>query len=111
MSASAKIDWGLLPVAMPDGQLMPHLSARHRTAMVDAVFEGTGGAERLMAWANQKENYEVFITKLWAKGMAKSSSVEVSSTQSVEDLFGQLDMIEGSARDVTPAEAHQDSDD
>lgn len=108
MSTSAKIDWGLLPVAMPDGQLMPHLSARYRTSQVDAIYEGCGGPERLLAWANKPENYPIFITKIWAKGMAKSSSVEVSSTQSVEDLFGQLDMIEGSARDVTPDTASDD---
>lgn len=61
---------------MPDGQLMPHMSARYRTAMIDAVFEGAGGFERLLAWVEKSnDNYGEFF-KIWAKGAIRSPAVD-----------------------------------
>lgn len=96
------ITWNHLPVPMPGGAMLPHLSARMRTATVDAVFQMTGGAERLADWANKPENYGDFVTKVWAKGMAKSVSAELTAdTQSLEGLLAQLDAGEH-AKVVSP---------
>lgn len=98
----AKIGWNHLPVALPGGAMLPHLSARLRTATVDAVFMMTGGPERLADWANKPENYGDFITKVWAKGMAKSVSAELTAdTQSLEGLLAQIDAGEH-AKVVSP---------
>ena len=91
MTAQPRIDWSALPVAMPDGQLLPHLSARLRTQTIDALFVGSGGFERALAWIEQSDdNYKEFF-KIWAKGAAKSTSVELNAGQGVEDLLARLD--------------------
>lgn len=69
--------------------MLPHLSARMRTAVVDQVFVMTGGTERLADWATK--NYGDFITKVWAKGMAKPISVEVQDSDSLEAMLTALD--------------------
>jgi hypothetical protein len=85
-----KIKWNL-PMALPGGELLPHMSARRRTEIVDTVFEGIGGVERLAAYASRNdENYGNFI-KIWAKGQAKASSVEVHGSEGVENMLKRLD--------------------
>jgi hypothetical protein len=87
----AKIKWNL-PMALPGGELLPHMSAKMRTQTVDAVFEGLGGHERLAAWAGKNDaNYEAFVTKLWGKGQAKSSQVELGASEGVEAMLKRLD--------------------
>lgn len=99
---AGKVSWNHLPVALPGGAMLPHLSARQRTATVDAVFLMVGGAERLADWANKPENYGEFVTKVWAKGMAKSVSAELTAdAQSLEGLLAQLDAGEH-AKVVSP---------
>lgn len=96
-----KITWDHLPLVTPAGAMLPHLSARQRTATVDTVFQMIGGPERLADWANKPENYGEFITKVWAKGMAKPVAVEVTDAESLEGLLAELDAGEH-AKDVTP---------
>lgn len=98
---SEPIDWKHLPVALPGGGLLPHISGRLRTATVDAVFQMTGGVERLADWANKPENYGEFVTKVWAKGMSKPISVETTSDDSLEGLLAALDQGEH-AKVVSP---------
>lgn len=86
---SNEVEWKHLPISLPNGGMLPHLSGRMRTAVVDAVFQMTGGTERLADWADK--NYGEFITKVWAKGMSKPISVEVSEDGSLEDLLAALD--------------------
>lgn len=89
---SKTVDWRHLPVALPGGGMLPHLSGRMRTATVDAVFQMIGGTERLADWANRPENYGDFVTKVWAKGMSKPVSVETTLTDdSMEALVARLD--------------------
>lgn len=95
------INWTHLPVAMPGGAMMPHMSGRMRMAVVDAVFEMTGGTERLADWANKPENYGDFITKVWAKGISRPMSVEHTADDSLEGLLARLDAGEHS-RVVSP---------
>ncbi len=81
--------------------MLPHLSARMRTSTVDAVFQMIGGAERLADWANKPENYGDFVTKVWAKGMAKPVSVELTDSESLEGLLAKLDAGEN-AKVISP---------
>lgn len=79
------------PMTMPGGDIMPHMSARNRTRMMDLVFEGSGGFDRLLAFAEKNdENYTVFF-KEWAKGAVRSSNVEVGVSEGVENLLDRLD--------------------
>lgn len=70
---------------------MPHLSARLRTEMVDALFIGSGGFERAQAWINKNDdNYGDFF-KIWAKGAIRATSTELTADDSVEALLAKLD--------------------
>lgn len=87
----AKRDWSHLPIAMPGGAMMPHISARLRTEMIDALFVGSGGFERAQAWIDKSDdNYGEFF-KIWAKGAVRSTNVELSADSSVESLLLELD--------------------
>lgn len=97
----SKVNWNHLPVALPGGAMLPHLSARMRTQTVDTVFQMVGGTDRLAAWAGRPENYGDFVTKVWAKGMAKPLSVELTDTDSLEGLLAKLDQGEH-AKVVSP---------
>ena len=96
-----------LPTSLPGGELMPHMSARLRTATIDALFEATGGFERAKAWIEKSdENYGEFFTKIWAKGAAKAVSHELGMSEGVESLLDKLDAaeraqtIEGSFKEI-----------
>ncbi len=83
--------WSTLPISMPGGGLMPHLSARMRTEMVDALFVGAGGFDRALTWINASDdNYGEFL-KIWARGAVRSTNVELSADDSVEALLAKLD--------------------
>lgn len=83
------VEWKHLPVALPGGGMLPHISGRMRTATVDAVFVMIGGTERLADWA--AKNPGEFYTKIWGKGMSKPVTVEVQDTDSLESLLAALD--------------------
>lgn len=96
---------------MPDGSLLPHMSAKLRTQTIDAVFQGAGGAERLLAWVEASdENYAKFF-EVWARGAVRSTNVELSASEGVESLLEKLDraenakLIDGQARLVPEDEA------
>lgn len=94
-----------LPVALPGGDILPHMSARMRTRTIDALFEATGGFDRAVAWIESSdEAYGEFFTKVWAKGAAKVSNTEITASESVEDLLAKLDAAERNTIDITPAE-------
>ncbi len=90
------------PMALPGGQMMPHLSARRRHEICDTVFEMLGGVERLHHEANRdKESYWDFM-KLWQKGLPRAVATEHSTTEDVEKLLEKLDRAE-TAKDITDA--------
>lgn len=98
------VKWSHLPTSLPDGSLLPHVSAKLRTQTIDAVFEGVGGAERLRGWVEASdENYGTFL-QIWARGAVRSSNVEVGVSEGVEALLDKLDradnakMIDGTAQ-------------
>lgn len=92
-----------LPIGLPGGELMPHMSARARTRTIDALFEAAGGFERALAWIDRgDENFGEFFTKVWAKGAAKPVSVEHSASEGVEALLEKLDAAERDTIDITP---------
>lgn len=83
--------WSHMPIAMPGGSMMPHLSARMRTEMVDMLFVGSGGFERALAWINKDDdNYGEFF-KIYAKGAIRASSLELTTDDSVEAALAKLD--------------------
>lgn len=90
-----KVNWNHLPVSLPEGGLLPHVSARLRRQTIDAVFEMTGGTERLAAWAEKSDdNYKVFVTQVWAPGQAKSANVELGVSDGLEAMLDKLDRAE-----------------
>ncbi len=99
---SDKVDWLNLPVALPGGGLVPHLSGRRRMQIVDTVFEMIGGTDRFAAWA--EKNPGEFYTKIYAKGMSKPISIETSNDDSLEGLLARLDGGEH-AKVVSPDDA------
>jgi hypothetical protein len=85
-----------LPIALPGGQLMPHMSARRRHEIIDTVFEMVGGVERLAHQVEKNdESYWEFM-KLWGKGLPRAVATEHSATASVEGLLDKLDALDRS---------------
>lgn len=87
------------------------MSARLRTEIIDAVFEGVGGAERLRSWVEASDaNYAEFV-KMWARGAVRSTNVELTASEGVENLLEKLDraenakLIDGQATLVPDSEA------
>ena len=71
--------------------MLPHMSARLRTETIDALFVGMGGYEKAKAFFQKSdENYLEFI-KIWAKGAARSSNVEVTASDGIESMLKRLD--------------------
>jgi hypothetical protein len=88
------LTWGGLPATLPGGDLLPHMSAKRRRQTIDALYVGAGGDARALDWINKSdENYGEFF-KIWAKGEAKATSVEVGVGEGVEDLLDRLDRAE-----------------
>lgn len=102
-------NWSNIPIQMPGGELLPHMSARRRTEMIDALFEGTGGFERARAWIEASdENYGKFFLGPYARGAVRSSNVEVKAPTTLEDIISQLDA--GEHAKVINGEANNDGD-
>lgn len=101
------------PSVLPGGALMPHMSARQRTQVIDALFEATGGFEKAQAWIEKSDdNYAEFF-KIWAKGAQRATSVEVSANGDLADIIKRLDeedrmkaatVIEGTVTDAVEKE-------
>lgn len=82
-----------LPMSLPGGDLMPYMSARRRQEIADIVFEQVGGVPRMVAWVEKSDdNYGMFLTKIWAKGMLRPVNDERAGGPSdVESLLARLD--------------------
>lgn len=94
------------PTVLPGGYLLPHMSARLRTQIMDTLFQITGGVERAQAWIEKSdENYGEFF-KMWAKGQARQTAVEHNVGPSVEQMIDRLDERDRKKQelmiDVTP---------
>jgi hypothetical protein len=85
-----------LPIALPGGQLMPHMSARRRHEIMDTVFEMTGGVERLAHQVNKDDSSYWEFMKLWGKGLPRAVATEHSATAGVEQLLDKLDALDRS---------------
>lgn len=98
----AKVNWGMLPAGMPNGDILPHTSAKMRTNMIDQVFFHIGGAERFADWAD-KNPTEFY--KMYARGAVRASSQELNVGEGVEALLARLDedanIIEGECEVVS----------
>lgn len=82
------------PIALPGGELLPHMSARRRHEICDTVFEMIGGVDRLAHEADRdQESYWEFM-KLWSKGLPRAVATEHSVSDGVETLLDKLDQAE-----------------
>ncbi len=71
--------------------MMPYMSARLRTQTIDALFEASGGFERALAYIDRNDdNYGEFF-KIWAKGAVRTTGVEHTASESLEDMLAKLD--------------------
>lgn len=84
----AKVNWSKLPVTLPNGQMMPHISARMRTETFDIAFQEIGGQEALNDWARQNKGE---FYKMYARGAVRSTNVELATDGSIETLLDRLD--------------------
>ena len=80
-----------LPSSAPGGDMMPYMSARRRTATIDALFEASGGFERAKAWIESSNDAYSEFFKIWAKGAVRTSGVEHTASESLEDMLAKLD--------------------
>lgn len=102
MLQRAMSDTPKLPMGLPGGQLMPHLSARRRHEVLDTVFEMLGGPERLHHEANRDRDAYWEFMKLWGKGLPRAVATEHSvNNESVDELVKKLEARERGIIDVT----------
>jgi hypothetical protein len=80
-----------LPIVLPGGTIMPHLSARRRHEILDTAFEMMGGVERLVHEAERTPDSYWELMKLWGKGLPRAVATEHSASANVEDLLDRLD--------------------
>ena len=79
-------------MTMPNGQLIPHMSGRRRTELIDALFEASGGFQRALAWIEKDDvNYGEFFKGMWAKGASRPVSVEHNAGGGLEALLEKID--------------------
>lgn len=96
-------DWSKMPVPVPGGSLLPHMSARARTQTVDALFEGCGGYDRALQWIEaDDENYGKFFVHIWAKGVERPVHMEHGMDDGMEAALARLDTRPAPAVEVTP---------
>lgn len=95
---SKRVNWSGLPVTMPNGAMMPAMSARMRTELVDGAFYEIGGPAAFADWA--RENKSDFY-KMWGRGAVHSASVELHADESIEAILDRLDAGEH-AKVVSP---------
>lgn len=90
-----------LPMQLPGGVLMPHLSARRRHEVLDTVFEMLGGPERLHSEANRdRDGYWEFM-KMWAKGLPRAVATEHSvNNESMDELLKKIEARERRGEDI-----------
>jgi hypothetical protein len=71
--------------------IMPHMSARARTAIMDEVFQKTGGSDKMAEWVQKNDdNYGKFL-QMWAKGAMRPASIENAQAQTLEEMLERLD--------------------
>jgi hypothetical protein len=89
---------------MPGGEMLPHMSARMRTQTIDALFVGSGGFDRALAWIESSDEAYTEFFKIWAKGAVRPTAVEHSMGAGVEEALKKLDEAERRSDivDVTP---------
>lgn len=85
-----------------DGAVIPH-AGRYARESVLLAFEMIGGVERMADWATK--NPGEFYTKLFTKVVTRE--VEVSASESIEDLLLRLDRSE---RETLTADAEDTED-
>lgn len=100
-----------LPIALPGGELVPHMSSRRRHEVCDVVFEMLGGPDRLYTEANKSSEAYWEFMKFWGKGLPRAVATEHTVSDGVEALLDKLDAkeravtINADAVDITPLDS------
>lgn len=90
-----------LPIILPGGDMLPHMSARRRHEIMDTAFEMVGGVERLAHEMNKNTEGYWAGMQLWAKGLPRAVATEHSvNTDSVEKFWDKLDAREKEKKDA-----------
>lgn len=83
-----------LPMVLPSGTMLIHMSACRRRRIMDELWESVGGFERAQAWIEKSDaNYETFF-KDWMKGSARHMQIEHSNAESTEDMVDEVERSE-----------------
>lgn len=90
-----------LPIVLPSGQIISHMSARRRNEIMDTVFEMVGGVDRLAHEVERSPEAYWNFMKLWGKGLPRVSSNEHTLGGGVEDLLDRLDEEDRKSRELT----------
>lgn len=81
------------PVSMPGGDIMPYMSAKRRMAIMDAVFENTGGQTRMEEWVEASDENRKIFYGWWVKGAARPVDAAEGADRAarIEELLARLD--------------------
>ncbi len=90
----------LLPAPLPasvGGELMPFLSAKRRTEIIDRVFEATGGEREMAAWVDRSDDNRAKFYGWFVKGAFRGSAPvpAADNGSKIEEMLARLDAGEG----------------
>jgi hypothetical protein len=83
-----------LPLVLPGGQMMLHMSAARRHQILDTAFEMVGGQEKLVHEIQRSPDSYWEFMKLWGKGLPRAVATEHTASADVESLLDKLDRAE-----------------
>jgi hypothetical protein len=85
-----------LPVSS-GGELVPFLSAKRRTEIIDRVFEATGGERAMSEWVERSDDNRGKFYGWFVKGAFRGAAPvdQDAGASKVEELLARLDAGEG----------------
>lgn len=89
-----------LPAPLPQsvgGELMPFLSAKRRTEIIDRVFEASGGETRMVEWVEASDDNRGKFYGWFVKGAFRGAAPAPAENNGskIEELLARLDAGEG----------------
>lgn len=94
------------PTVMPGGDILPYMSAKRRMAIMDAVYENTGGQAAMEDWVRESSENRKTFYGWWSKGAARPSDAAEGADRAtrIEELLARLDAGEtAKVVNITPA--------
>lgn len=83
--------------AVSNGQLVPFMSAKRRTEIIDRVFDATGGETEMAAWVERDDKNRAQFYGWFVKGAFRGAAPVDAGDRGtkVEELLARLDAGEG----------------